>query len=348
MLICANCFNDKLLQTYINSKYIQIGECTLCNKPNVKLIEAEILSDFFIQLFDLYDVSNIEESLYLHQRLQSDWKLFNNLSDDQSKELLREIIHSPSLDEYLENKWILKGEINIKEEWDSFSEEIKHQNRFFPKSPFDIDTISGIKLIPFRQICSLLENKLKAPQTFYRSRINKPDMNWTNSDLKKPFKEFVTGGRANPRGIPYLYLADDKKTAIAEVRPAKGQYVTVGFFKLNVDLNIVHFRQISPFEYIIDKAMENIEVLSRFNKIFKLMNDKLSEPIDPLKTDLEYLPTQYICEKIKSFGYDGVGFQSAMAKGINYAIFNDEDKLHCYTTRKYYISELTYDVNYRS
>src|ERR1700741_12272 len=35
----------------------------------------------------------------------------------------------------------------------------------------------------------------------------------------KPISNWQCEGRANPRGIPYLYLATDRSTALAEVRP---------------------------------------------------------------------------------------------------------------------------------
>ena len=161
--------------------------------------------------------------------------------------------------------------------------------------------------------------------------------------MGKPPKEITLSGRANPYGIPYLYLASDRNTAISEVRPAKGQSVTVGYFKVLEDLNIINFRKVSPFELIFNSAYERIENISILNNIITLINNRLSLPIDPKIADLEYIPTQYICEKIKSLNFDGVAFQSAMGTGINYAIF-DDNKLNCYTTRKHNIKDLAYTI----
>ena len=53
----------------------------------------------------------------------------------------------------------------------------------------------------------------------------------------------------------------------------------------------------------------------------------------PYEANLEYLPTQYLCEFIKhveiklkdrTFKFDGVIYKSSVGTGINYAIFNDE------------------------
>ncbi|MFZ0569740.1 MAG: RES domain-containing protein [Rhodomicrobium sp.] len=43
----------------------------------------------------------------------------------------------------------------------------------------------------------------------------------------KPIPNWLSEGRANPRGIPYLYLASTRDTALAEVRPWIGSHITV-------------------------------------------------------------------------------------------------------------------------
>src|SRR5438874_5328391 len=43
-----------------------------------------------------------------------------------------------------------------------------------------------------------------------------------------PKPEFISDGRVNPRGIPCLYLASTKQTAMAEVRPWRGSYISLG------------------------------------------------------------------------------------------------------------------------
>lgn len=54
-----------------------------------------------------------------------------------------------------------------------------------------------------------------------------------------PDPSHVGDGRANPRGIAYMYLAEKKATAIAEVRPWVGAYVSVAVFEILRDLTLV-------------------------------------------------------------------------------------------------------------
>jgi RES domain len=57
-------------------------------------------------------------------------------------------------------------------------------------------------------------------------------------DQMKPLPDKASDGRANPKGIPCLYLGNRKETAVSEVRPWIGSYVSVGQFKIlrNVEL----------------------------------------------------------------------------------------------------------------
>lgn len=55
----------------------------------------------------------------------------------------------------------------------------------------------------------------------------------------KPLPNKATEGRANPKGIPYLYLATDKETAMAEARPWLGSLISVGQLKVMQDLVVV-------------------------------------------------------------------------------------------------------------
>jgi CspA family cold shock protein len=53
------------------------------------------------------------------------------------------------------------------------------------------------------------------------------------------------------------------------------------------------------------------------------LGEELTKPVFPHKAHLEYLPSQYLCEFIKSLGYDGVLYKSSLGDGDNYAIFDD-------------------------
>ncbi|VAW49905.1 hypothetical protein MNBD_GAMMA04-1269 [hydrothermal vent metagenome] len=57
----------------------------------------------------------------------------------------------------------------------------------------------------------------------------------------KPLNDRASEGRANPKGIPYLYVATDKETAMSEVRPSLEAILSIGRFKPTKELSIIDF-----------------------------------------------------------------------------------------------------------
>ena len=70
------------------------------------------------------------------------------------------------------------------------------------------------------------------------------------------------------------------------------------------------------------------------------LSEELTLPVLPKSANLEYLPSQYLCEFIKHCEYDGVIYRSAMGVGVNYAIFNDS-KVTGIDVRQYRIDNIT-------
>src|SRR3569833_2142349 len=54
----------------------------------------------------------------------------------------------------------------------------------------------------------------------------------------KPLRNAAHEGRVNPRGIPCLYLATDKETAMSEVRPWLGAKLSVAAFRIERELRV--------------------------------------------------------------------------------------------------------------
>jgi hypothetical protein len=139
----------------------------------------------------------------------------------------------------------------------------------------------------------------------------------------KPLPEKATDGRANPRGIPCLYLASQKETATLEVRPLIGSYVSVGQFEVLRDIRVVDCSRDKPFgllNIIYGKPWtpEDVEktVWSDINKAF-------SEPVERGDSSIDYVPTQVLAEVFKRHGFDGVAYKSSYGeKGYNVALFD--------------------------
>ncbi|MBP6058482.1 MAG: RES domain-containing protein [Nitrosomonas sp.] len=66
-------------------------------------------------------------------------------------------------------------------------------------------------------------------------------------DRMKPLASTGIEGRGNPKGISYLYLSNDRETCLSELRPNRGQNLSVAQFKLNRDLKIINCYSVSNY-----------------------------------------------------------------------------------------------------
>jgi hypothetical protein len=157
------------------------------------------------------------------------------------------------------------------------------------------------------------------------------------SQRMKPISTLAADGRVNPRGIAYLYLASNSRTACSEVRPWRGALISLGQFETVRGLSIVDCtldRKMCPFKRFntakgtgLMWGPEDYERLA-----WGEICDAMSVPVPPESTLLSYVPTQIIAERFRISGADGIAYKSLLAKGgVNYALFdpNDADLVSC-------------------
>ncbi len=330
MKCCPNCFSDYFLQEHIKANASKKGKCSYCKDDNVKLINAEDLFDRFEPLLDLYEKN--EKGKHLNEFLQKDWGIFSIKSNSIQRRLLKAITGNQDL---FKSKYLArysKEQKNIKQ-WEHFREELKHNNRFFPENAPDTKHIE-----PFgTYIGKFLK---KGVQKFYRARINITSKPFSIRSMGKPPKNIVSSGRANPVGIPYLYLASSIKTAISEIRGHKGEVVTVAEYEMKNNLELADLRDpkatISPFEL---NTEDELELIYKNMPFLTLLGNELSKPVIPREANLEYLPSQYLCELLKKIGFHGIIYKSSVSDGNNYVIFNDK-KLKGVKTLQYKITDI--------
>lgn len=149
-----------------------------------------------------------------------------------------------------------------------------------------------------------------------------------------PPKGSASFGRANAQGISYLYMSDNVKTAISEVRPHVGQDVSVATFRIDDQLKL--------YDFCSTKTSDKIENSLMLNKISKLFS------IPKRGSEDEYYSTQYISEYIRKLGFDGLRFSSSLSEGNNIVLFatgNSEKKNYTVLNSKVY-SVSNVDVQY--
>ena len=139
----------------------------------------------------------------------------------------------------------------------------------------------------------------------------------------KPRANRAAEGRANPKGIPCLYLATHKDTALAEVRPWIGSLVSVGQFKLLRDVTVVNCTTDSKGRYMyVGDGEPSPE--KRENSVWHDIDRAFAEPVNRSDDLADYASTQIIAELFKAEGFDGIAYRSALGPGHNIALFDIE------------------------
>ncbi len=330
MNCCTECFIDIELKGFINSNSNKTGNCDFCENHDKPLVDVLELQAMFITLFDIYQIDT--NGFSLEEALQNDWSIFNTNSKLKIVELINALCQG--LDE--EYRELLAGLVRIVvpdetkeliQNWESFKEEIKKGNRFFFNNKANLQSIENI--LPIR---GYSKGKI-----FYRSRISDYEFGHPVDKMGKPPYKLSKSGRANPKGIPYLYLAQSIETTMYEARATFLDYVSIGKFVLEEDINVISLRtsyQVSPWsDFSLEDYIKNKQLLDRFET-------DLAKPLRRQDNELDYLPTQYLCEYIKSLGYDGVEYGSSLHDGgINLVVFNDE-KLTCKSVEVHEVSKI--------
>lgn len=148
----------------------------------------------------------------------------------------------------------------------------------------------------------------------------------------KPLPRSAREGRVNPKGIPCLYLASDKDTAMAEVRPWIGSYISVGQFKTLKELMLVNCSVEHGSDILHHIYLEEPNSTVREKAVWAYIDHAFSEPVTQDESSAGYAPTQILAEAFRSHGYDGVVYKSLLGKGFNVALFdiNAADLVNCF------------------
>ena len=341
MNCCTKCFTSSYLTNIIQSNK-ENGNCDFCDTENTSVYLAKELLPFFRNIFSLYQVDeNSTSSLW--NSINEDFEIIEEICLANSESLFKSIAES-EYDEFsdlFENNVSLQSKdlLDIKSSeihsiWHRFKEEIKFENRFH---------ISKNNLIDLEQLKTFFNNEafikiVKNGRCFFRCRISSKK-GYGNDEMWNPPKEFASSGRANPKGISYLYLGSSTETTLYETRASLFDYVSVGEFRLKEDIKILDLRN-PDYDIVPWSENDSVELFIIYASFIKTLQEEISLPIRKQDKELDYIPTQYISEYIKSLGFDGVEYQSSLdSKGHNLAIFNP-DKFECIDTKVYDINNI--------
>lgn len=332
MKVCPNCFADKELSGFILSSS-ETGNCNVCESNNQPLLNITELLDFFQELVNNFKVSSKGEPL--RSKIQANWNFFS--SDGIADKILNIVLPLISTD--ITTSTVLTDYTNDIIEnynhWETLKEELKWKNRFV----IDLDRLAkgefgwdGFFNTQYR-----LSNDVE----LYRARLHHQSglPVYNIDDMNCPPKEIANGGRANPSGIPFLYLSDNTETVLYEIRASFLDELSIGTFRLKNEIKPVEI-----VDFTEDTSLFQPEYVKETIK-GKLLREKissdLSKPMRRYDSELEYIPTQFICEFIKVFtGADGIRFRSSLhPEGNNIVMFN-LDLMECRSVKLMKISSI--------
>jgi hypothetical protein len=299
----------------------------------VPLVEPAALAAEFGSLVNVYELD--PEGKTLIEWLQADWQLFPEVKLDNARasQLLGEILDdgnivrrtfSPS------QSYRSEGLV----QWETLRDEMMFENRWFLKRDIDHERLADL-------LALLVEKDV--PKLWYRARIKTGDEVFSIGEMNAPPKHLASHGRANPAGIPYLYLGSQPDTAAAEIRPHTGECACIADFTVP-EIQVVDLRNprgfVSPLELgdasRIGQLRADLPLLER-------LGEELTRPVLPQRAAIDYIPSQYLCEFIKDSGFDGVLYRSSVSEGINLALF-DPPKAVGGAVSLYYITKVSVEV----
>lgn len=355
MKCCINCFKDIELKNIIEHLNMK-GDCDFCHSKNVYIYDIEKdnkIGELIAEILYIYTLEDALPPVYPKEKLEkledilmNEWHIFN-LEKDSMIKLVKEVckknysriddifeqkvgikeLYLKHFGSYLENNAILKTNT-----WEDFVESIKTRNRFHTDF-FNEDELE--------KMLSYTVKTLKKGEIFYRARISKNSKGFDVTERGAPPANLASAGRANAEGISCLYLASDENTTFYEIRAIAYDYVCVGKFELNKDIEIIDLSSLDKISPFISE-LECMEYAINVDILNKIARD-ISKPMRRHDSKLDYLSTQYISDFIKKFGYKGIMYKSTLSSnGYNLAIF-DETLFDCIGTEMREIKSLVYE-----
>lgn len=335
MLVCSDCFKDSEIQGEINSNETFKGICEICGETK-EVIDLNYFNDFFTALIGAFKL-NDKSNKTLLEYFVKDFNIFEN--KEIASKVLNSIIESNKLPISIKSGVAYTDEIlsdlNV---WEDIKKQVRYKTRFFT----NMDKLEQKKFL------EPTDNILTQGMILFRARITPSEKSILGKEeMGCPLPEKATPGRANPIGIPYLYLSDSPKTTYFEVRAVFLDNLSIGKFRITRNLKIVDFTEnISLYKGYIDDP-DNLSYLIAKTKILKSISADLSSPLRRYDSEIEYVPTQYICEYCKYVLHaDGIIFRSALySNGLNYVLF-DKNDAECIDVELHEIKKIDIDIEH--
>jgi RES domain-containing protein len=225
--------------------------------------------------------------------------------------------------------------------WSSFVSTVRHETRFHfhlaPPSPVagpqEFAPGSFLPVLGRLIDGSGLVRSIAASAPMFRVRLRAKGDAWEPAaeQLGAPPLERARAGRMNPAGIPYLYVALDEATALAETVSSPPVEAVIATFKASRQLTVIDLTDLPPLPSVFDERRR----MDREGLLFlRAFVREISKPVTKDGAEhVDYVPSQVVCEYIaqvfrprhRAGRIDGLLYPSAVRPGgKNLVLFPSE------------------------
>lgn len=318
---CVTCFNHPWVRSIIREESTTKGRCDYCGHKR-RLLPIRHLADYFHNLAEMYVESGDGDSLVF--LVQDEWDVFSEwlYESGRAAELLEDILNSDWDDDSGEppisasDAYRRREVLPELESWEQFCFDVKED----PEAQPEFGEFFDVHL-------EYAENILPAETVLYRARagwsavVDGRRQPYRGADIGAPPPERAAASRANRQGRPVLYGSEDEETAVPEVRPARGFWVSTCRVRLLRDTKVLDLvdgiPEPNPF------TDETLAWSVQFAELLYSFADALSTPLARSDDVDDYLPSQKLCEYLEQEGYTAVRYPSAMHDaGVNIVLFD--------------------------
>jgi hypothetical protein len=349
MYCCANCFAHEWLKSRVNERSTVTGDCDFCEAESVPLLETSELATEFHNLLSMYVASEtFEEGESLLWLIQWNWNVFHDdLDEDQQARLLENIVNSDWDDDDGE------PQVDATEFYMRKSSQWFHDTHSETRGTSFVQRYVKIRQtpMPFDEFIAEelgeSDEALKAGTIFTRARLgftlneHQERLAWSGGDIGPPPSDKASAGRTNVQGQVVLYVADDEKTAVSEVRPALGFYVSLAQITLLRDCRVLDLTKdlpsLNPF------VRESIGWHVEIRELLRRLGEEMSRPLERNEDKSLYVPCQRFADYIRENRYDGIRYPSALNPGGSSIVFFDPTVAEVGPTTLVKITEVNFE-----
>lgn len=337
--VCAACFSDRDLRKWIHAHGGPRG-CDACkshDSPTAKFEQVVerieySLSRYYGRAIDQLGYNSAEGG-YLGEHWDS-WDMLGRIDLDFPRDhegrLFSALVYAMTEEPWCDfDVGALNPDRAMWTSWESFCETVKHKRRFFfhDTGRDDRDSFTPASLLSTIAYASEkmgLVTELPYGVALWRARTDiAKGRRVTAKDFGPPPVEFaLQSNRMNPIGIPMLYLASSKRTALKETRSSEAK---VGRWRSTRALRVLDLRDLPPVPGVFSDASREQAHTLRFMKAFAA--DIMKPVARDSQVHIDYLPSQVVTEFFRDYPFDdgaldGVAYPSTVhERGWNVALF---------------------------